>query len=279
MQHLFFTLVPVAIGFLLGVLIGILLSRKPKLSGIVLPILSVFNTIPGIVFIGLLVLVWGAQSATVLVALGVYATFPVLKNTYAGLVSVDPQYIEAAKGCGMSAIQSLTQVELPLAMPTIIGGLRMSTVYTVSWAVLASMIGGGGLGDFIYAGISSNDNMLILMGAIPAALLAFVLGFPANEIVLPIIVMAYLAEGSIADTGSLMEMKALFTAHGWTVTTALCTMLFSLMHWPCSTTLWTIKKETGSWKWTALAALLPASLGIICCMAIHTISVFLSFFL
>ena len=148
MQHLFFTLVPVAIGFLLGVLIGILLSRKPKLSGIVLPILSVFNTIPGIVFIGLLVLVWGAQSATVLVALGVYATFPVLKNTYAGLVSVDPQYIEAAKGCGMSAMQSLTQVELPLAMPTIIGGLRMSTVYTVSWAVLASMIGGGGLGDF-----------------------------------------------------------------------------------------------------------------------------------
>ena len=163
-----------AFGFLLGVLIGILLSRKPKLSGIVLPILSVFNTIPGIVFIG--VLVWGAQSATVLVALGVYATFPVLKNTYAGLVSVDPQYIEAAKGCGMSAMQSLTQVELPLAMPTIIGGLRMSTVYTVSWAVLASMIGGGGLGDFIYAGISSNDNMLILMGAIPAALLAFVLG-------------------------------------------------------------------------------------------------------
>ncbi len=175
-QHLFFTLVPVAMGFLLGVLIGILLSRKPKLSGVVLPILSVFNTIPGIVFIGLLVLVWGAQSATVLVALGVYATFPVLKNTYAGLVSVDPQYIEAAKGCGMSAVQSLQQVELPLAMPTIIGGLRMSTVYTVSWAVLASMIGGGGLGDFIYAGISSNDNMLILMGAIPAALLAFVLG-------------------------------------------------------------------------------------------------------
>ena len=174
-QHLFFTLVPVAIGFLLGVLIGILLSRKPKLSGIVLPILSVFNTIPGIVFIGLLVLVWGAQSATVLVALGVYATFPVLKNTYAGLVSVDPQYIEAAKGCGMSAIQSLTQVELPLAMPTIIGGLRMSTVYTVSWAVLASMIGGG-LGDFIYAGLSSDNSELILMGAIPAALLAFVLG-------------------------------------------------------------------------------------------------------
>ena len=176
LEHLFFTAVPVAMGFVLGLVIGILLSRKPKLSGVVLPILSVFNTIPGIVFIGLLVLLWDASSNTVLVALGIYATFPVLKNTYAGLVSVDQQFIEAAKGCGMSAMQSLMKVELPLAMPTIIGGLRMSTVYTVSWAVLASMIGGGGLGDFIYAGLSSDNSELILMGAIPAALLAFVLG-------------------------------------------------------------------------------------------------------
>ena len=134
-----------------------------------------FNTIPGIVFIGLLVLVWGAQSATVLVALGVYATFPVLKNTYAGLVSVDPQYIEAAKGCGMSAMQSLTQVELPLPCPPSSAGCACPPS-TPSAGRAGSMIGGGGLGDFIYAGISSNDNMLILMGAIPAALLAFVLG-------------------------------------------------------------------------------------------------------
>ena len=91
-------------------------------------------------------------------------------------MSVDPQYLEAARGCGMSPWQSLLRVELPLALPTIIGGLRMSTVYTVSWAVLASMIGLGGLGDFIYAGLSSNDNALILLGAIPAALLAFALG-------------------------------------------------------------------------------------------------------
>ena len=175
-EHLFFTLASVAIGFARGVVLGVLLSRRPRLSGVVLPILSIFNTIPGIVFIGLLFLAWGTHAATVLAALGIYATFPVLKNTYAGLVSVDPQYLEAARGCGMSPWQSLLRVELPLALPTIIGGLRMSTVYTVSWAVMASMIGGGGLGDFIYSGISSNDNGLILMGAIPAALLAFVLG-------------------------------------------------------------------------------------------------------
>lgn len=175
-QHLLFTLVSVAIGFALGLVLGILLSRRPKLSGVVLPVLSVFNTIPGIVFIGLLVLAWGAGTATVLVALGIYATFPVLKNTYAGLVSVDQQYIEAARGCGMSAIQSLIRVELPLAMPTIIAGLRMSAIYTVSWTVLAAMIGKGGLGEFVYQGTTSNNNTLILLGAIPAAILAIVFG-------------------------------------------------------------------------------------------------------
>ena len=94
---------------------------------------------------GLLFLVLGMQPITVLIALSIYATFPILKNTYAGLSSVEGQYIEAAKGCGMSPIQCLVRVELPLALPTIIGGLRMSTVYTVSWAVLAAMIGQGAL--------------------------------------------------------------------------------------------------------------------------------------
>ena len=121
--------------------------------------------------------IWlGMQPATVLIALSIYAMFPILKNTYAGLVSVDPQYIEAARGCGMTPSQRLYKIEIPLALPTIIGGLRMSTIYTVSWTVLAAMIGQGGLGTFIYTGISANDNGLILMGAIPAALLAFILG-------------------------------------------------------------------------------------------------------
>ena len=174
--HLGYTLVSVSVGFLLGLALGILLSRSPGLSKFVLPVLSVLNTIPGIIFVGLLFLWMGRQPATVLIALSIYATFPVLKNTYTGLCSVDEQYKEAARGCGMNRTQRLLHVELPLAMPTIIGGLRMSTVYTVSWAVLAAMIGLGGLGDFIYQGVSSNNNVLILQGAIPAAILAFVLG-------------------------------------------------------------------------------------------------------
>ena len=174
--HLVYTVVSVSFGFLMGLLLGVLLSRLPRLSKVIFPILSILNKVPGIVFIGLLFLWLNARPATVLIALSIYATFPVLKNTYAGLMAVDQQYKEAARGCGMDHWQRLSMVELPLAMPTIIGGLRISTVYTVSWAVLAAMIGQGGLGDFIYQGVSSNNNTLILQGAIPAAVLAFLLG-------------------------------------------------------------------------------------------------------
>ena len=174
--HTLYVLVSVAIGFALGLVLGILLSRVPKWSGLILPVLSVFQTIPGLVFIGVLYIWWGGVYPTVIVALSVYAMFPVLKNTYTGILGVEQRYIEAAKGCGMSAFQALLRVELPLAMPTIIAGLRMAAIYTVSWAVLAAMIGLKGLGDFVYQGVASNNNTLILLGAIPAAILAIVFG-------------------------------------------------------------------------------------------------------
>lgn len=174
--HTLFVIVSVAIGFAVGLVLGILLSRVPKLSNVIIPVLSIFQTIPGLVFIGVLYICWGNTYATVIVALSVYAMFPVLKNTYTGILGVEGKYIEAAKGCGMSSFQALVKVELPLAMPTIIAGLRMATIYTVSWAVLAAMIGKGGLGEFVYQGTSSNNNTLILLGAIPAALLAILFG-------------------------------------------------------------------------------------------------------
>ena len=174
--HTLYGLVSVAIGFALGLVLGILLSRVPKWSGLILPVLSVFQTIPGLVFIGVLYIWWGGVYPTVIVALSVYAMFPVLKNTYTGILGVEQRYIEAAKGCGMSAFQALVKVELPLAMPIIIAGLRMAAIYTVSWAVLAAMIGLKGLGDFVYQGVASNNNTLILLGAIPAAILAIVFG-------------------------------------------------------------------------------------------------------
>lgn len=176
LMHLYYVSVSVLIGLILGLTLGILLSRIPKLSNFIFPVLSIFQTIPGLVFIGLLFFLLGMNQLTIIIALSIYAMFPILKNTYSGILGVDKKYKEAAKGCGMSDIQSLFKVELPLALPSIISGFRMATIYTISWAVLASMIGLGGLGDFIYQGTSSNNNTLIFLGAIPAAILAIAIG-------------------------------------------------------------------------------------------------------
>lgn len=116
------------------------------------------------------------------------------------------------------------------------------------------------------------DPFATLMGLDGVILLAFILGLPANEIVIPIIIMAYMSQGSILELGNLAEMKELFIANGWSWITAICTMLFSLMHWPCSTTLMTIKKETASWKWTFLAAAIPTAIGMICCILFASIA-------
>lgn len=99
--------------------------------------------------------------------------------------------------------------------------------------------------------------------------LAFLLGFPANEIVLPLALMGYLSSGTLAETGSLANLSALLTANGWSTETALCFILFSLFHWPCSTTCLTIRKETGSWRWTILSIVLPTALGVLTCGVVH----------
>lgn len=175
--HLEYVFVAVAVGFAVAMVLGIFLSRVPKLSKYVIPIIGVFQTVPGLVFIGVLFIYLGMVPLTVIIALSIYALFPILKNTYTGIVNVDPSTKEAARGCGMSNRQILFKVELPLAMSAIFSGLRMATIYTVSWAVLAAMIGLGGLGEFIYRGIDTNNQVLIIGGAIPAAILAIILGF------------------------------------------------------------------------------------------------------
>lgn len=116
------------------------------------------------------------------------------------------------------------------------------------------------------------DPFAHLMGLDGVILLAFLLGFPANEIVVPIMIMAYLANGSMTDIGDLAVLKELFVNNGWTWVTAICTLMFSLVHFPCATTLLTIRKETQSWKWTAVSFLLPTILGILLCMGINLLA-------
>lgn len=120
--------------------------------------------------------------------------------------------------------------------------------------------------SYITAGLDPIGHILGLDGVI---LTAFLLGFPANEIVVPIILMAYLQTGQLTELTSAAEMFSIFTAHGWTMETVLCMAVFSLFHWPCSTTCLTIRKETGSLKWTLAAVLLPTCIGVLFCALIH----------
>lgn len=153
----------------------------------------------------------------------------------------------------------------------------------------AAVAAPAGLVIWILANVSIGDISLLarfsgyldpigrLMGMDGVILMAFILGLPANEIVIPIIIMAYTSQGTLIEPGNLSDLHTLLISQGWTCFTALCTMVFFLFHWPCSTTLMTIKKETGSLKWTCLAVLLPTTCGVILCMAITAFSRLLTF--
>lgn len=174
LQHIGYVLVSVGIAVVIALVLAGVLSRIRKAAGFILPVISVFQTVPGIVFIGLLMLKFGMTKFTVVLALSIYAIFPILKNAYQGFAEVELGIIEVAQGCGMNRKQIFFRVELPLAMPAIFSGIRMSLIYTVSWAILAAMIGQGGLGEFIYRGIDANVKEYIVIGSIPIAILAIV---------------------------------------------------------------------------------------------------------
>ena len=137
----------------------------------------------------------------------------------------------------------------------------------IIWLLANVQIGGGTL---LASAAGLLDPFARLLGLDGVILLAFILGLPANEIVVPIMLMCYLAEGSLVEAAGLSAMKDIFIANGWTPLTAACTLLFMLFHWPCATTLLTIKKETGSLKWMALAAVLPTAVGMLACFALAT---------
>ena len=171
-EHIFYVVVSVGIAVVIALFLAILLSRFRRAAKLLMPVIGIFQTVPGIVFIGLLMIRIGMRPATVLIALTIYAVFPILKNAYQGLIGVEESFLEVARGCGMNRRQILFRVELPMALPAIFAGIRMSLIYTVSWAILAAMIGQGGLGEFIYRGIDANIREYIVIGSIPIAVLA-----------------------------------------------------------------------------------------------------------
>ena len=175
LEHI--TLVGLSIIFavLIGIPLGILITRVPQLSKAVIGGANVIQTIPSLALFGfLLPAPWiGERGGRLAVlALTLYALLPLIRNTYAGIRSVDPAVVEAGRAMGLTDRQLLFQVELPLASGVIVAGVRIATVLSVGVATIAAAIGAGGLGEFIFRGIGMVDNQVILAGAVPAALLA-----------------------------------------------------------------------------------------------------------
>src|ERR1700675_3250092 len=174
-EHLVLVLSAMAVARLIGVPLGILLTRREGLRRWLLGFASVMQTIPSLALFGFLIpipFIGGIGKRTVIIALVLYALLPILRNTFVGIMSVDAAVCESAVAMGMTDGQLLRQVQIPLAAQTIMVGTRVPTVATTGTAPLAAAIGGGGLGVFIFRGVASVDTAQILAGAVPAALLA-----------------------------------------------------------------------------------------------------------
>ncbi|HEY0897652.1 MAG TPA: ABC transporter permease/substrate-binding protein [Sphingobacteriaceae bacterium] len=177
LQHVGLTTVSVLMAVICGTPLGVWIVGRTRIAAWVLGLAGVMQTIPSIALLGFLIPVLGIGALPAITALFLYALLPVIRNTYTGIVEVDPSVVESARGMGMSAGQILTRVQVPLAFPVILAGIRTATVICVGVATLAAYIGAGGLGEFIFGGIALNNPYMILAGAIPAALLAILLDY------------------------------------------------------------------------------------------------------
>ena len=179
-EHLWLVGLSTALAVLIGVPLGILISRHANLNKPVLASANIIQTIPSLALFGFLLPVpWlGARSERLaILALTLYALLPIIRNTFTGIRGVDPAVVEAGRGMGLTESQLLFQVQLPLAVSVILSGIRVAIVISVGLATIAAAIGAGGLGEFIFRGIAMVDNGVILAGAIPAALMALLADF------------------------------------------------------------------------------------------------------
>ncbi len=228
---------------------------------------------PGIITIITIFLAGGEQNSfliaiilTLVIIFSVFMTFLFTKLLSKTLL----------KGIPSSYILELPSYRIPQFGKVIVRSVFDRTLFVLGRAVMVAAP--AGMIIWLFANITIGELSVLnhlaeflnpfgkLMGLDGVILMAFILGFPANEIVIPLIIMGYMAQGTITDISSITEIKNILITNGWTITTAISTILFSLMHWPCSTTLLTIKKETGSYKWSVVAFLLPAIAGTLICI-------------
>ncbi len=171
-QHVGLVATSTVVAVLIGLPLGVLVARRPVWQKPILGMTNVVQTVPSLALFGLLIPVFGIGAWTAITALVLYALLPIVRNTYAGIAGVDPAVREAGRGMGMTDGELLRLVELPLAASVILAGVRVAVVVSVGVATIAAAIGAGGLGVYIFRGVATVDDTLILAGALPAALLA-----------------------------------------------------------------------------------------------------------
>lgn len=181
-EHIELTLMAVLIAVCIGVPLGIFITNHKKLAKFVIGFANLVQAIPSLAILGFLIPVIGIGSAPAITMVVLYSMLPIIKNTYTGISNINPDTLEAAKGVGMTKAQTLKIVKIPLAMPIIMAGVRISAVTAVGLMTIAAFVGAGGLGYLVFSGIQTVDNNLILFGAIPAAILALIIDGVTSKI-------------------------------------------------------------------------------------------------
>lgn len=177
LEHIQISVISIIGAFIIGLGLGIFISQYRKSSGVVLGITNFIYTIPSIALFGFLIPLSGIGDMTAIIALTIYALLPMVRNTYTGITSIDPEIIEAARGMGSTPVQILRKIKLPLAFPVILSGIRTMMVMTISLTGIAAFIGAGGLGVAIYRGITTNNSSLTIAGSLLIAILALLADF------------------------------------------------------------------------------------------------------
>lgn len=174
MEHFFISIIALSIGILIAVPLGIFISKNKRLSGTILTTAGVLQTIPTLALLALMIPLFGVGKTPAIIALAAYILLPMLNNTIIGVQSISGEVKEAAKSMGMTNMQLMRSVDFPLALPYIMSGVRLSSVYVISWATLASYIGAGGLGDFVFQGLNLYEPMMIIVAAVLVTTIALV---------------------------------------------------------------------------------------------------------
>ncbi|PKG23197.1 ABC transporter permease [Niallia nealsonii] len=171
-EHLYISLIAVLLGIAVAIPLGIVLTRMKKGAGFVIGIVNIVQTFPSLAVLAFFIPFLGVGKLPAIIALFFYSVLPILRNTYTGIKDVNPNLLESGKGLGMTNWERIFLVELPLSLPVIMAGIRTSSVYLIGWATLASFIGGGGLGDYIFIGLNLYQPAYIIFGAVPVTIMA-----------------------------------------------------------------------------------------------------------